>query len=138
MSDAALARALRPARPVRRRNSLLQAMEHLRARFGLVRLRSVMLFLYVCENQGATVSELAYASRLTVALTARLMRTLAAPDAPQAAAPALGLIRFESNARDLRLKFVFLTPLGLGLRAELERIIAEASQIAPPIATKTG
>ncbi len=121
---------LRPARR-RERNTLLGAVEKFRG-LGLPEsLNTMVLFLYVCENEGLNMSELAFVSRLHVATAARLARTIAGEDSDETgpAAEAQRLFEFRAAPHDKRLKFVFLTEAGRALRDELEGLISAAVPI---------
>jgi DNA-binding MarR family transcriptional regulator len=114
---------------VRRRNCILEALELFRARYALVTVRPLIVFLYVCENEGLNVSELAHVSDMSVSVAARLARALLAPEAADAMEPAAGLLEFRSSPRDARIKFIHLTERGRSLRAELDGLIAQAAPI---------
>ena len=64
----------------RERDSLLAALELFRELDTPQSTNALALFLYVCENEGVNMSELAYVSRLHVATAARLARALAGED----------------------------------------------------------
>src|SRR3569623_3502701 len=67
------------ARPAarRERNTILAALELLRATGAPRVFHTLLLFLYVCENEGLTVSELAFVAGMHVTTTARLVKALA-------------------------------------------------------------
>jgi DNA-binding MarR family transcriptional regulator len=92
-------------------------------------LTGLTLFLYVCENEGLTVSELAHVSRSGVAMTARVAKMLAGEVADAPVPPDRMIFEFRHAPEDKRLKFVHLTPRGRALRDRIEDIIAEAHPI---------
>jgi DNA-binding MarR family transcriptional regulator len=113
----------------RHKNSLLQAIETFDELRAPRPFHTMMLFLYVCENEGLTVTELAFVTRSTVSSTARLVRALAGQntqDAPYLRAP---LFDLEGSPKDRRLKFIHLSPQGQSLRSRLEAVIAAAKPI---------
>jgi DNA-binding MarR family transcriptional regulator len=116
-------------RRIRRRNCILEALELFRERYALVTVRPLIVFLYVCENEGLNVSELAHVSDMSVSVAARLARALLAPSAPDAMEPAAGLLEFRASPRDARIKFIHLTDQGRALRAELDQLIGQAAPI---------
>lgn len=117
----------------RKRNSVLQVLEDFRKMNPDVILTDLLVFLYVCENEGINVSELAQVARLTEATASRRSRALAPKDMPGAIAPSLGLIEaFEGE--DARQRVLFLTPAGRELRNRIADAIVEASPlVAVPI-----
>ena len=111
----------------RERDSLLAALELFRELDTPQSTNALALFLYVCENEGVNMSELAYVSRLHVATAARLARALAGED--EAAPVADALLEFRATDEDKRLKFVHLSPRGRELRDQFDAIIARATPI---------
>lgn len=114
---------------IRRRSSLLASVERIRSVAGNLWLNNLLVYLYVCENEGVSVSELAYASRLPLATASRAVRSLAPRGERYALAPALGLVRQVRNPADGRGRLLVLTEAGRDLRAQLENHIAEATPI---------
>lgn len=115
-----------PAPRTRRRNAVLEALELFRSEATGTRLSTVIAFLYLCENDGFCVSELAAASGMTLATASRAARSLIAPDAPGALAPALGLAEIR---REGKVHALHLTPAGEALRARLNQAIVQATPI---------
>jgi len=116
----------------RRRNSLLQALETFRAMDPGLVITDLVVFLYVCENEGLNVKELAQVSRLTEATASRRARALGEPDAPGAMAPSIGLVEaFQGD--DGRARLIFLTEKGRQVRDQLQSVIGAAD----PIVTRT-
>lgn len=110
----------------RRRNAVLEALEQFRKEADGVRLSTVIAFLYLCENEGLCISELAAASGMTLATASRAARSLAEPDVPGALAPALGLAELR---RDGKVHALYLTAAGVALRARLNATIVQATPI---------
>jgi len=116
----------------RRRNSLLQALEQFRTLDPGLVITDLVVFLYICENEGLNVKELAAVARLTEATASRRARALGEPDAPGAMAPSVGLVE-AYQGDDGRARLIFLTDKGRKMRDQLQRIIAAAD----PITTRT-
>lgn len=112
--------------PVRRRNALLEALEFFRCEDPNTRLSTVLAFLYLCENEGFCVSELAAAAGMTLATASRAARSLASPDAPGALPPALGLAELRPQGK---VRALHLTPAGRALRDRLDETIVRATTI---------
>lgn len=115
-----------PSAGTRRRNAVLEALELFRSEEAGTRLSTVIAFLYVCENEGFCISELAAASGMTLATASRAARSLTAADAPGALAPALGLAELR---REGKVHALHLTPAGQALRARLNATIIRATTI---------
>lgn len=112
----------------RRRNSLLQALEAFRAMDPGLVITDLVVFLYVCENEGLNVKELAQVSRLTEATASRRARALGEPDAPGAMAPSVGLVEaFQGD--DGRARLIYLTERGRQVRDQLQQVIGAADPI---------
>ena len=118
----------------RRRNSLLQALEQFRALDPGLVLTDLVVFLYVCENEGLNVKELAGVSRLTEATTSRRARALGEADAPGAMAPAVGLVE-AMQGDDGRARLIYLTEKGRRMRDQLQGLITAADPITPRVRT---
>jgi DNA-binding MarR family transcriptional regulator len=114
----------------RRRNTLLQALEHFRRLSPTAVVNDLIIFLYVCENEGINITELARVGRITEATASRRARALCSLDNPNAMPPALGLIDFFQGA-DGRTRLLYLSEKGRALKAEMEGFIASADPIAP-------
>lgn len=112
----------------RQRNTVLQAME-LFHRHGRRRAMALIIFLYICENEGLTVTELASLVRKTVSTCARIAIELAG--GADGANAGKSLVEFKLSDGDQRLKHIWLSPLGRSLREELDDIIASAISISP-------
>jgi len=115
----------------RRRNSILGALEILRALDPGITINNLIVLLYVAENQGLNVSELAAICGLNKPTASRAVRALASVGEAGALPPHLGLVKLcrdgpAKNSRTLR-----LTPAGERLCARLERLIDDAVPINP-------
>jgi DNA-binding MarR family transcriptional regulator len=115
----------------RRRNSCLAVLEQIRAIGFDVSLSETICFLYICENEGINVRELAQLAGLTPSSASRAARRLTTPDAPCALAPALGLVQLTIQASDRRGRILTLTPAGKSLRQTIDVLIAAAHPIEP-------
>lgn len=113
--------------PVRRRNAVLEALELFRAGDGAARLSTIVAFLYLCENEGLCISELAAAAGMTLATASRAARSLAGSGAPGALSPAMGLAELR---REGKVHALYLTPAGQALRDRLDATIVQATTIA--------
>ena len=116
---------------VRRRDTILAALEMYREGCGPRNLTSLMQFLYVSENEGLNVSELAHVSRTSVSVTARTVRVLAG-ELRGARLPVNQCI-FELRGvdDDKRLRFVHLTDYGQAMRQRFDGLISDAIPIVP-------
>jgi hypothetical protein len=118
---------------LRRRNSVLQALEAFDQSRAPRPFHAIVLFLYVCENEGLSVTELAYVSGSSVATTARTVRVLAGIDSPRPGGGGPPLFELETSTADRRLKFIRLSPAGRAVRDRIDRAIAAAVPISAPI-----
>src|SRR5215469_1226059 len=117
--------------PRRRRDSILAAIEAFREESLPRSLTGLMLFLYICENEGLTVSELAHIARVHVAMAARIVKTMAGEAHETPLSPERVIFELRSAPDDRRLKLIHLTERGRAIRARLERLIADAVPIDP-------
>lgn len=115
---------------LRRRNAVLETLELFRTLEPGLWVNSIVAYLYVCENEGINVRELAYACRLNVPTASRSVRALAPPDAESALAPALGLVELRPDPNDGRGRRLFLTEQGRALRDRIDGVIRAAVPIA--------
>ncbi len=115
----------------RRRNSLLQALEYFRTIDAEIVVNDILVFLYICENEGLNISELARLARLTEATASRRARALAGPDIPFPVAPSMGLVEMFQGS-DGRQRLIYLTDRGREARDRVETLIAAAIPLAPP------
>jgi hypothetical protein len=112
----------------RKRNACLAAIERIRRERPDLRLNDVIAFLYVCENEGIAIRELAELTRFHESMSSRAAARLAATHARSDAA--LGpLVQVRGRVDDRRGSALFLTELGISLRREIDGIIARAQPI---------
>jgi len=116
--------------PPRRRNVVLESMERLRAYGDGMTFNAMLVLMYVAENEGINVSELAQICRLTEATASRSARALASPESPGAMPPALGLIELRQDPYDGRGRLLYLTAAGRKLRDRLDETIRGAQTIS--------
>lgn len=120
----------RPRASTRRsRNSCLEILERFRRRGATVALIDVLAFLYVCENPGVNIRELAQLCAVSASTASRTARGLAERGAPFALPPFLGLLAVKPNPLDDRGRTLHLTQAGASFRDELEVLIAKAAPI---------
>ena len=115
---------------LRRRNSVLECLERCRRLVRPMSLSHVVIFLYVAENQGLNVTELADVCRTTTATASRTARALMAEGAMDALPPFFGLLEAHPNPQDSKGRVLFLTKSGRRLREELDEFIREAVTIS--------
>lgn len=113
----------------RRRNSVLEALETVRRLSPEASLNDLLVFLYVCENEGLNMRELGHLTIMSDPLVSRTARGLAGPEAPGSLPPALGLLEVRVNPRDRRGRTLHLTRLGVELRDRFEACILDARPI---------
>lgn len=116
---------------MRRRNSLLQLVEHFRTLDPEIVVNDILVFMYVCENEGLNITELARLARLTEATASRRARALASPDIPFPVAPSMGLVDIFQG-EDGRQRLLYLTAKGREMRDTVDRLIAAAVPVAKP------
>jgi DNA-binding MarR family transcriptional regulator len=115
------------AQVIRRRNTVLESLELYRAASAPRSFASFILFLYACENEGLTFSELAELGGMHLASASRLIRCLTGLEPERSIDPPL--FRVEDSQTDGRLKTIWLTPEGRAMRDAVERLIAAANPI---------
>ncbi|HWE46541.1 MAG TPA: hypothetical protein VG407_10980 [Caulobacteraceae bacterium] len=125
------------APPARRRDTILAALEAFREENLPRSLTGLMLFLYICENEGLTVSELAHIARVHVAMAARIVKTMAGEAHETPLSPERVIFELRTSKDDKRLKLIHLSDRGRQIRARLEALIADAVPIDPESATVT-
>lgn len=113
----------------RRRNTGLDIMERLRAQGEGMTFNAMLVFMYVAENEGVNVTDLARMCRMTEATASRSARALATPETPSALPPSLGLLELRQDPYDGRGRMVYLTPMGKSLAAEIDASIRNAVTI---------
>jgi hypothetical protein len=113
----------------RRRNAVLDALELLRRHGPSINLSQVRAFLYVCENEGLSVSELAELLSTTRATGSRVARSMGCESAPDSLSPYLGLVCLAGSDNGDPLKAIRLTDVGRRLQARIDDIISRAEPI---------
>lgn len=107
----------------RRRSTILAAVETFISIDPGITLNSVLVFLYVAENQGLTISELAAVSGLQKPTASRCIRSLAERGSPDSLPPYLGLICVRRGGLAKNSKTLSLSRSGFDLCQRLERHI---------------
>lgn len=115
---------------MRRRNTGLDIMERLRAQGDGMTFNAMLVFMYVAENEGINVSDLARVCRMTEATASRSARAQAAPGVPGGLPPHLGLLELKPDPYDGRGRLLFLSARGRELRDQIDAVIREARTIA--------
>lgn len=118
----------------RRRDSVLEALETLRKAEPAISLTHTLAFLYICENEGLNVSELAEICRTTIATASRTARALTAPGARDSLKPSTGWVASRRNPSDAKGRVLFLTDKGRQLRERIDGVIRAGQTIAQPAA----
>jgi DNA-binding MarR family transcriptional regulator len=116
---------------MRQRDTLLEAILVLKALDARISVNEIIAFLYVCENEGLSVQELAYVGGLTQSTASRSLRSLGRPGSPWSQPPALGLVDAFLNPHDGRSHVLQLTEAGRELRQRLDGLILRAKTITP-------
>lgn len=115
--------------PPRRRNSLLEALSIVRSLHPAATVNEVIVFLYVCENEGLSVQDLARVAGLHEPTASRAIRTFGPAGSPWGRGAALGLVQAFRSPADHRARVLRLTEAGRDLRERLEAVIAAATPI---------
>jgi DNA-binding MarR family transcriptional regulator len=115
---------------IRRRDAVLAALETFRRIYPPISLTSVRAFLYVAENPGINVSELALACGLTDAGASRVARALAGRGIERPLPPSLDLLHCVTSTVDPRERLLWLSARGQALAARIEQLIAAQTPIA--------
>lgn len=113
----------------RRRNTLLACLVTLRQSAPAINLSEVIAFLYVAENRGIRVKELAGLMGTTQATASRAARALVSEGDAGALKPCLGWLVMASNGREKISRHLYLTPLGEAVRERLDGLIGCARLI---------
>ena len=114
---------------MRPRDSLLEAILALKAQDARISVNEIVAFLYVCENEGLSVQELAFVAGLTQSTASRSLRSLGRQGSDWAHPPAIGLVEAFLNPTDGRSHVVHLTDKGRALRDRLDELIRRAVPI---------
>ena len=117
---------------IRRRDAVLAALEAFRRIYPPISLTSVRAFLYVAENPGINVSELALACGLTDAGASRVARGLAGRGVDRPLPPSLGLLDCVTSIDDPRERVLRPSARGQALIEQIELLIAAHTPIVLP------
>jgi DNA-binding MarR family transcriptional regulator len=120
----------------RRRNSLLAGIVLLRKLGPDITLSEMLAFLYVAENPGVRIKELAALMETTEATASRASRSLLAEGEPGARAPGRGWLVMAANGREAVSRHLYLSEAGIDLVQRLDALIESARPIgvrAPPV-----
>lgn len=115
----------------RQRNAILSGLEVARRAYPELSLMGLVVFLYVAENPGINIAELADVCGTTDATASRTARRLAGPEAGRPLPPSLGLLRFSNQPGDPRVRYLDLSESGEALRRRLDELIERAAPIRP-------
>lgn len=108
-------------------NTLFAAVEAMRGAYPGFTLRQAILFLYVCENEGLSLHELAFISRLSDQTASRGVKILSSEAPERIAAP---LLRVQQHPSDRRILNIYLSERGVALKDEISGEISRRCVIA--------
>jgi len=117
---------------IRRRDSLLEALEVFREVHPPISTVHALAFLYICENQGLNISELADLCRTTCATASRTAHALGRSQKRADGGFTPPLVEIRPNPKNPKGRVVFLTPAGSKLCDQLDALIADAAPIRAP------
>jgi DNA-binding MarR family transcriptional regulator len=109
----------------RRRNSVLEALELIRETTPKLGPVDQIALLYVAENPGISIAELAHVARVNMMTASRIARRLAANGDGEGA----GLVDIRPNPGDARGLMLFLTAEGEALCVSIDRSISAGVKI---------
>ena len=107
----------------RRRDTILQAVETFRACHPGLTLTHLIVLLYVAENEGVTLSELAGVGGLSLATASRAARALTPADEADSLTPHAGLLHVRPNPANSNGRIVRLSTRGRALIARFDAMI---------------
>lgn len=113
----------------RRRNTLLAGLVLLKKLAPDVTLSEMLAFLYVAENPGIRIKELAALMETTDATASRASRSLLKEGEPGARAPGRGWLLMASNGREAVSRHLYLSEAGVDLVLRLDTLIESARPI---------
>jgi DNA-binding MarR family transcriptional regulator len=113
----------------RRRNTLLAGIVLLKKLAPDITISEMLAFLYVAENPGVRVKELAVLMETTDATASRASRSLLQADEPGARPPGRGWLMMASNGREAVSRHFYLTEAGIELVQRLDALIESARPI---------
>ncbi len=94
-----------------------------------ISISEMLAFLYVAENPGVRVKELAVLMQTTDATASRASRSLLQEGDPGARAPGRGWLLMASNGREAVSRHLYLTEAGVELVQRLDALIESARPI---------
>ncbi len=113
----------------RRRNTLLAGIVLLKKLAPDITISEILAFLYVAENPGVRIKELAALMETTEATASRASRSLLDAGDPGARAPGRGWLLMASNEREAVSRHLYLTEAGVELVQRLDALIESARPI---------
>ena len=113
----------------RRRNTLLAGLVLLKKLAPDITQSEILAFLYVAENPGVRIKELAALMETTEATASRASRSLLDAGDPGARAPGRGWLLMASNEREAVSRHLYLTEAGIELVQRLDALIESARPI---------
>ena len=120
---------------MRRRNSLLAALVEARKLSSDITMTELIAFLYIAENPGVRVTELATLMNTTKATASRSARASLAEGAKGALAPARGWVAMFRNKTEAISHHLEVTPDGMAIVERFDEIIAVAQTVRSSAAT---
>jgi len=124
----------------RRRNTLLAGLVLLKKLAPDITHSEMLAFLYVAENPGVRVKELAAMMETTEATASRASRALLEATDPGSRPPGRGWLIMASNGREAVSRHLYLSPAGVELVGRLDALIESARLIGvrpPPTELRT-
>jgi DNA-binding MarR family transcriptional regulator len=118
----------------RRRNAVLEALLAFRAVDSRANLTDVLLVLYVAENPGINITELAEVTGLNMATASRCIRSLSDEDTAGALPPYSGLVAISPNPNDPRGRILRLSAAGEALCRRIDAAVARGVLIDGSVA----
>ena len=109
---------------MRPRDSLLEAILALKAQDARISVNEIIAYLYVCENEGLSVQELAFVAGLTQSTASRSLRSLGRKGSDWAHPPAIGLVDAGHNCVDCHKLAEHIVPPDLNIEIFQETVVA--------------
>lgn len=116
-------------RRLRRRNAVLAAIETARARHAGLTITNLLVLLYVAENEGLSISELALVCGFNKPTASRAARSLGSRSDRGALPPYLGLVSLCSDGPTRNSRTLRLTAAGQALCDRIDAHIVAAVTI---------
>ena len=102
-----------------------------RALDARISVNEIVAFLYICENEGLSVQELAFVAGMAQSTASRNLRGLGRAESSWSKPPALGLVEPYIHPSDGRSHLLHLSEDGASLRDRLDEIIRAGVLIRP-------